>query len=159
MRARDNRNKVLVGVEFFTSSAALVGGLLLVAEPDGALLRAKMSALAGSPFSDWRLPGVLLALLVGGGFLLSGEWQRRGLPHARGLSLLAGVGLIAFEATELVWIGFQPLEAIFALVGVAVVFLSIRSDIPSRTVPLRGALRSRRRTPSGSCEANHVVRG
>jgi len=98
-----------------------------------------MSALAGSPFSDWRLPGALLALLVGGGFVLSGEWQRRDLLHARALSAFAGVGLIAFEVTELLRIGFQPLEAIFALVGIAVVSPSFRSGRPGRAATRRRA--------------------
>jgi hypothetical protein len=27
------------------------------------------------------------------------------------------VGLVVFEAAELLWLGFQPLEALFAVVG------------------------------------------
>ena len=47
-------------------------------------------ALAGTPFSDWRVPGLLLARLVGGGFLLAGWWQWRCLRYARELSMAAG---------------------------------------------------------------------
>lgn len=54
-------DRVLVALEYFTGVTALVGGVMLVARPDGSLLQAKVSALGGSPFSDWRLPGVLLA--------------------------------------------------------------------------------------------------
>jgi hypothetical protein len=45
--------------------------VLLAAAPDGSLLRADLAVLAGTPFSDWRVPGVRLAGLVGGGFLLA----------------------------------------------------------------------------------------
>jgi hypothetical protein len=38
--------------------------------------------------------------------------------------MLAGAGLVVFEAAELGWLGFQPLEAIFAVVGIAVVALA-----------------------------------
>jgi len=55
-----------------TGAAALVGGLLLAAAPDGSLLSADPAVLAGSPFADYRWPGVLLATLVGGGYLLTG---------------------------------------------------------------------------------------
>jgi hypothetical protein len=120
----------LVGLELFTGVAGAIGGLLLVAEPDGSLMDAKLSALAGSPFSDWRIPGVLLATLVGGGFLVAGLWQWRDGWHARELSLLAGLGLVAFEAVELVWIGFQPLEAVFGGVGVVVAGLAWRLPRP-----------------------------
>jgi hypothetical protein len=104
----------------------LAGGVLLAAAPDGSLLRADPAVLAGTPFSDWRVPGVLLAGLVGGGFLLAGWWQWRGYPHARELSMAAGVGLVCFEAAELAWIGFQPLEALFAAVGVIIIGLAWR---------------------------------
>ena len=110
-----------------TGVAGLVGGVLLAAAPDGSLLRADPATLAGSPFSDWRVPGVLLAGLVGGGFLLAGWWQWRGHRYARGLSIAAGAGLVCFEAAELAWLGFQPLEAVFAVVGVTIVVLAWRT--------------------------------
>jgi hypothetical protein len=44
------------------------------------------------------------------------------------LSLLAGLGLVCFELIELRWIGFQPLQAIFTLVGVTVYALASRSE-------------------------------
>jgi hypothetical protein len=72
--------QVLVALELVTGVAGLVGGVLLAAAPDGSLLRADPATLAGSPFSDWWVPGVLLAGLVGGGFLLAGWWRWRGPP-------------------------------------------------------------------------------
>jgi hypothetical protein len=123
-RGRTRRQRILVGLELFTGVAAFIGGLVLVARPDGSLMNAKVSALAGSPFSNWRVPGALLAALVGGGFLATGLWQWQDGWRARELSLLAGLGLVAFEGAELVWIGFQPLEAVFGAVGVVVVVLA-----------------------------------
>jgi hypothetical protein len=123
-RGRTRRQRILVGLELFTGVAAFIGGLLLVARPDGSLMNAKVSALAGSPFSNWRVPGALLATLVGGGFLATGLWQWQDGWRARELSLLAGLGLVAFEGAELVWIGFQPLEAVFGAVGMVVVVLA-----------------------------------
>ena len=118
--------RALVSLEYFTGTTALAGGLMLAVRPDGSLLQARPSALDGSPFADWRMPGILLAGLVGGGFLLTAEWQRRRLPHARELSIIAGLGLTAFEIAELAWIGFQPLEALFGVVGAAVIVLALR---------------------------------
>jgi hypothetical protein len=116
----------LVAVELLTGAAGVAGGALLMAAPDGSLLRADPRVLAGTPFADWRVPGVLLAVLVGGGFLLTGWWQWRGYRYARQLSVLAGAGLICFEAVELAWIGFQPLEAVFAVVGAITIYLAWR---------------------------------
>jgi hypothetical protein len=93
--------RALVALELVTGAAGLAGGVLLAASPDGSLLRADPAVLAGTSFSDWRVPGVLLAGLVGGGFLLAGWWQWRGHRCARELSMAAGVGLVCFEAAEL----------------------------------------------------------
>ena len=51
--------------------------------------------------------------------------------------MAAGAGLIAFEAAELGWIGFQPLEALFALTGAAVIVLAWSAPGPRR--PPHGA--------------------
>ncbi len=121
----DTHARILAILELVTGVAALAGGAFLAAVPDGSLLRADPRVLTGTPFTDWRVPGVLLATLVGGGFLLAGYWQWSNRWHARALSVFAGVGLIAFEAAEVAWIGFQPLEAVFAAVGVIVVALAL----------------------------------
>lgn len=117
--------RILAGLELFTGATALVGGVLLAVAPDGSLLNAEPAVLAGSPFPDYRWPGILLATLVGGGYLFTGVWQARSGFGARGLSVVAGVGLVAFEATELLWLGFQPLEAVLAVVGAVVAALAL----------------------------------
>ena len=117
--------RILVGLELVTGATALVGGALLAIAPDGSLLAADPAVLAGSPFADYRWPGILLATLVGGGYLLTGWWQARSGVGARALSVFAGVGLVVFEAGELLWLGFQPLEAVLAVVGATVAVLAV----------------------------------
>jgi hypothetical protein len=117
--------RILAALEVSTGIMALVGGVLLAVAPDGSLLKADPFVLAGSPFSDYRWPGVLLAGLVGVGYLFTGFWQWRSGRGARALSVFAGVGLVAFEAGELLWLGFQPLEAVFAIVGATVATLAL----------------------------------
>ncbi len=46
--------------------------------------------------------------------------------------MIAGAGLVCFEAAELAWLGFQPMEAVFAVVGMAVAMLAWRAP---RTKP------------------------
>src|SRR3954463_12407147 len=117
---------LLVGIELFTGATGLTGGLLLAFRPDGSLLRAQLSALSNGPFTDWRLSGLLLSSFVGVGFLGVAWWQWWRRPFARELSMAAGAGLVLFEAAELAWIGPQPLEAVFATVGVTVFVLAAR---------------------------------
>jgi hypothetical protein len=138
--------RVLVGLELFTGATALVGGLLLAIAPDGSLLAADPAALAGSPFADYRWPGVLLATLVGVGYLVTGVWQARSGVGARALSVFAGAGLVVFEASELLWLGFQPLEAALAAIGATVALLAALA--PSE--PSTSADRARSSTQPGA---------
>ena len=128
-----SRGRALARLQLGTGVLALVGGLLLAIAPDGSLLNADPAALVGSPFADYRWPGLLLAILVGGGYLLTGIWQWRGGRGARALSILAGFGLVVFEAAELLWLGFQPLEMMFALVGAAVATMALLGAVSRHT--------------------------
>jgi hypothetical protein len=116
--------RALLTLELITGLAGFAGGVLLAVAPDGSLLQADPAVLAGSPFADWRAPGVLLAGLVGGGFLLAASSSWQGRRHAREMSIAAGAGLVCFEAAELAWLGFQPLEAVFAVVGITILVLA-----------------------------------
>lgn len=121
----DRSRRVLSRVELATGASALVCGGLLVVRPDGSALALPLQVLDGTPFADWRMPGLLLAGLVGGGYLVAGTWERRRWSHRRGLSVLAGTGLVLFEAVEWSWLGFHPLQAIFMGVGATVVALAV----------------------------------
>jgi hypothetical protein len=59
--------------------------------------------------------------------LVASWWEWRRYRYARELSMAAGTGLVCFEAFELAWLGFQPLEALFALVGLTVAALAWRT--------------------------------
>lgn len=122
--------RVVVAVESTTAVAALVGGALLVAAPDGSLLRADPAALTASPFDNWRVPGLLLATLVGGGYAVIALATVRRWRPVQGLTLAAGGGLMLFEAAGMLWIGSQPLEAVFALVGAYVFAAAAAPPIP-----------------------------
>lgn len=132
--ARRNRGRTtLLTLEALTGVAALVGGALLVISPAGRLLAADTEVLAGSPFSDWLVPGVLLMLLVGGGFVVTAIAVWIGARRARQLSIVAGVGLVLFELVEFAWIGFHPLQVVFGVVGTAIAVVAIR--LPKEPVP------------------------
>jgi len=49
---RGTRRAATIGAELCTSAAAFAGGIASVAQPDGSLLQAKVSALHGTPFTD-----------------------------------------------------------------------------------------------------------
>lgn len=133
MERNHSTRRWLVGVEATTGALAAAGGLLLVLRPDGSLLGANKEALAGSPFSSWLVPGLLLLTLVGCGFLGTAFYVHAAGRHAPTLSVLAGAGLVLFEAFEVAWLGPQALEFAYMAVGLAVVVLGLRLARPQRT--------------------------
>lgn len=110
-----------------TGAAAVVGGVLLAIRPDGSLLRANTSVLVGTPFHDWKVPGLLLATLVGAGGLGTMIWTATRGPFRRRIAVAYGAGLLGFEIAEWVWIGPQALEVVFGVVGLLIAGLAATS--------------------------------
>ncbi|MCU0452817.1 MAG: hypothetical protein MUE68_04100 [Bacteroidetes bacterium] len=53
--------------QFFVALGALISGLMLFLAPSGDLLQISTDALAGSPFRDFLIPGLILFLVNGVG--------------------------------------------------------------------------------------------
>jgi hypothetical protein len=82
---------VLLGV------GALAGGIALVAKPDGSVMQFDASILAGSPFADFLVPGLILGGLFGfGSFAVAAL----GLRHSRLAPFLA----FAIGCAQMIWI-------------------------------------------------------
>lgn len=127
---RDRSRRVLVIVELATGGSALICGGLLAMRPDGSLMGLPTRVLVEGPFTDWRLPGLLLAGFVGVGYLTAATSQRWRYAHTAELGVLAGAGLVLFEAVEWAWLGFHPLQAVFMAVGAGVIALAAAAGNP-----------------------------
>ena len=120
--------RLAVGLEIFLGLGALFGGVALVLAPDGHLLGMPTSLLAGSPFSSFLVPGIVLFTLVGlAPVLAAGITVRR---HALAPMAAIGVGLtlIGWVCVEMVvlagpgslaWALYLVLGACIAAIGVA----------------------------------------
>ncbi len=97
--------KLCVGVLLLLGLGALGGAGFLVTDPDGSSMQWTVSMLAGSPFADFLVPGLLLGGLFGiGSFVVAGL----GLAHHRIAPFLAfaiGCGQMIWIVVELAIIG------------------------------------------------------
>jgi hypothetical protein len=57
---------LLVIMIAFIAITATLSGIMMVARPDGTLLNLPLSLLVKTPFRDFLIPGIVLALFVGG---------------------------------------------------------------------------------------------
>ena len=62
---------VLFVLVSFLAVTALLSGIMLISNPDGKIMNLSVSLLEGTPFKVFTIPGVLLAVLVGGTNLLA----------------------------------------------------------------------------------------
>jgi hypothetical protein len=113
---------------------ALAGGAALVAQPDGSVMHFDTTLLAGSPFSDFLVPGLILGGLFGIGSLVVAAM---GLAHARPAPFLA----FAIGCAQMVWIVVELaiirelsfLHPTFFLVGLGIAAASVAWGWPTFT--------------------------
>jgi hypothetical protein len=131
-RTRDPLSRVAKGalaLEVVLATGALGGGLILMLAPRGEILPLPLSALAGSPFDTYFVPGVILFGVLGFGPLVAARlaWTRN--PVAPIAAFVVGAGLLIWVGVEVAIIGYSnepPLQAIYAILGVAILLVAVR---------------------------------
>jgi len=121
--------KTAVVLEVLLSIGALGGGLVLMIAPRGEIMPLPLSALAGSPFDTYLVPGLILFGVLGLGPLVAARlaWLRH--PLAPTAAFVVGVGLLVWVAVEVAIIGYSsepPLQATYGILGVAIVLVAVR---------------------------------
>jgi hypothetical protein len=89
--------KVAVAFLIILGVGAISGGIALVAKPDGSVMQFDVKLLAGSPFTDYLIPGLILGGLFGiGSFAVAAMGLRR--------SFLAPFLAFAIGGAQMIWI-------------------------------------------------------
>ena len=117
---RSARIRALYGLNLFLGLTALAGGAALLT----GMIKIPLSALAGSPFTDFTVPAILLAVVIGGTGLLAAWLVHLHLSLGARVSAVAGGAIIIFEIVEWNIIGFAWLQAAYIGIGVAILALA-----------------------------------
>lgn len=91
---------ILVMVEAFVALTSLVCGVGLAV----GVIQFPLTFLQGTPFSDWVIPGLTMAIIVGGSALLAAALLLTGSRLGILASALAGLILLGFEGVEVLGI-------------------------------------------------------
>jgi hypothetical protein len=121
--------KAAVVLEIILGIGAMGGGLVLMIAPRGEIMPLPMSALSGSPFDTYLVPGVILFAVLGVGPLVAARlaWLRH--PLAPTAAIVVGAALLIWVAVEVAIIGYSnepPLQAFYAVLGVVIVLVAAR---------------------------------
>ncbi len=118
--------RIIIGLEVFLSLGALVGGAMLMLLPDGSGFGMPLSMLEHSGFSDFRTPGLILAIVNGVWPLVSAFAVQRRLPWATVSVVMTGVVLTGWIAVQVVLLrGFSVLHGVYLLLGLAIAALGV----------------------------------
>jgi urea transporter len=122
----DGLDRTLVGLEAFLAFGAFGGGAALIGSPAGEALRMPVSMLDGTPFSDWRIPGLLLVgingvlpSVVAAGTMMRRPWAQRG-------HVVVGAALSGWILGQVAMIGgWHPLQIGYFGMGAAITGLAL----------------------------------
>jgi hypothetical protein len=135
---------ILLVLHLMLGLGAVGGGLVLMIRPDGSLLHMPVSALQGSPFHDFLLPGVILFLVLGvlpvftfAILIARPQWA---FLHAINIypgrypgwmfSLFVGIALLIWMDVELAVIGYgAAIQMLYSLWGLLLIIFTLTPSV------------------------------
>jgi hypothetical protein len=124
--------KIAVALLTLLGIGALAGGIALVSKPDGSVMHFSVDLLAGSPFSDFLVPGLILGGLFGIGSFVVALMGLRRSPLAPFLAFAIGCAQMIWIVVELAIIQeLSFLHPTFFTIGLAVAVASARWGWPT----------------------------
>jgi hypothetical protein len=118
--------KAAIALEVLLSVGALGGGAALVLGPQGQIIPLPLSALRGSPFDSYLVPGLILFGVLGLGPLVAAALAWRGHRLAPLAAFGTGLALLTWLAVEIAIVGYSndpPLQPFYLLLGVTITVL------------------------------------
>ena len=117
---------MLLGALLFQGLSGLAGGFGLAMDPSGAALQIPTEWLYGSPFKDYRIPGLILFIVLGVCplFVLYGAVRRLSWSIMGVFGV--GAALVIWITVEILIIGYHsspPLQAIYGVLGFLIIAL------------------------------------
>ena len=121
----------LLGALALGTTAFVSGGVMLL-DPFGATMGLEIEWLAGTPFQDYFVPGLILFSVLGlGSFVaLYGIARRRQWAWWAAVSL--GVALVGWIVTQVLLLRmYHALQLIYGTLGVVLILLAVRPSTRS----------------------------
>jgi hypothetical protein len=124
------RRTTLFSLQAFVALTAIPGGIVLMASPDGSAIGLTLELLAASPFTSYSIPGIFLALVVGGTAVLGSVLVYRAHPAERVASLATGSVLMGWIVAQCFFLqAIIPLHLLFFALGLSIAVLAAVMDV------------------------------
>lgn len=111
-------------VSFIALTAAL-SGLVMISNPDGSILNLPISLLENTPFKNYRTPGILLTVLVGGVNLMAVFYNMQRHPTRYNWAIAGGCMISVWILIQLLLIqAAHWLHFIYLGVGLLIILIA-----------------------------------
>lgn len=133
--------RLLTTLCLFAGLTCIWGGVELALAPDGSMVGLPPSLLRYSPFPDFTIPGLLLAIVVGGANAVAGLMVLARRPTANAAAVVAATALGTWLAVEVVLLrSFHWLHAAFFALALSI--LAVAAVREARAARLEVTVRS-----------------
>ena len=106
---------------------SIITGLMLMSVPDGSLLHLTLDQLKGTPFKDFRVPGLIMFVSVGLTNLVAVFLNMTRHLQQYQWSLWGGIMLIAWTvAQDILTTGYYVVNIFFIVIGIMIVLMSVK---------------------------------
>ena len=120
-----NMKTILFLLISFIAITALLSGILMISNPDGSILNLPLSLLNGTPFKDFTMPGILLAVIVGGINLLAVFFNLKRQTNRYNWALAGGLVIFGWIIIQMILIGaFHWLHILYLIIGILIILIS-----------------------------------
>lgn len=109
----------------FVALTAIFSGALLVSYPDGSLLHLSVALLKETPFNNFRLPGILLTVAVGGTNLVAVMFNMQKHPLQYNWAIAGAIVTIGWIVVQMLLLSFTHwLHIVYLSIGVLMILLA-----------------------------------
>jgi hypothetical protein len=109
----------------FVAFTAIVSGLLMVSNPDGSIMNLQLSVLKSSPFKNFLIPGIILALVVGGTNLQAVIASIQGAPTRYSWAMAGGAMICGWIIVQMILINaFSWLQFVYLGIGLLTILIA-----------------------------------
>ena len=109
----------------FTALTALSSGIMMIYDPSGSFFLMSESLLSGTPFKNFLVPGVVLALIVGGTNLAAVVLNLMRNKNRYNWAIVAGVMICGWIIIQMIMISaFSWFQLLYLVIGIFTILLA-----------------------------------
>jgi len=113
----------------FTALTALSSGIMMIYDPSGSFFQMSESLLSGTPFKNFLVPGIVLALIVGGTNLAAVVLNLMRNKNRYNWAIAAGVMISGWIVVQMIMISaFSWLQLLYLVIGILTILLAYQLE-------------------------------